>query len=662
MLFTWFHISNYKSYWEDFYINFSQWFLDDPDKNIFLIWAENWTWKTSFIKALKCLLYWFKYSNWKPLKREEIAALMNNTSSYDKWMSFQLDYVSDAWENLSLKRSRSIMWWDKLSILRDGVVLNTPEDEIENYINNMIPEWISKFFFFTWEDVKIFTEEESKKWLKEPIEVVLWINKYSELIKNLTKLKSKLTSILNFNWDFSTEWLQKLEKELEDIYNEQWLNSANTEKLKNELDKLTEEKEDKEKKMNKLFQWEILEQQSRIEEDLRNNRNKQDRIKDQIEKWKWEMQFMLLKHFCKNISDEIKYSKEVNKANAFQSEIDATIKALYQPEELISHTKRDDKFYDIIYKKLSELHWENVVNRKDFVLDINAHQEMEINNAIYSITHSSGLSIETLARDLSTYEKLKRDEAKMEEEKSKLTINTSWQEEWKSLNSDVWKLTEQITLKKSAISRLAMKWWTDFQDRIRKKEAEISKYKEDMSKQWKITEKIDRIEEYIKLLTKYINRLRSSMVEKTEEVISEKYKDICHEDIKCVKIDRDTYEISIIDSNDSVKVTHELWDAEKTLFALSIIRWLWKISELDLPLIMDAPIAPLDAEHKENFLKKYLPKAWKQVVLFSNSEHIEPTSDYYNIFAYVYNEKTLRKKSWEWEKTEVIIKDWYFKN
>ncbi len=662
MHFKWLHIDNYKQYWHDFFIDFSEWFNPNNEKNIMLIWAENGTWKTSFIKAIKYVLYWFKTSNWRPLPKTEIAELINNTSNLwekddDNGFSFQLDYVSDAWEDMSIRRSRKILWWEKLELIANWKVLDMNYEDISDYINNLIPEWISKFFFFTWEDVKIFTEEEEKKWLKDPIEVVLWINKYSNLIDHLEKIKRRYES----REKYTDDYLKKLEDELYELESKSETSSSAKEEAQKEVDELQKQVNEIQEKMDKLFNWEALDKKDIVNEKLLKNKNEQERIRNKISLWKWELPILLLKWFCNDITKEIKYSKEVNQASAFQKEIDATIKALYQPEEIISHTKWDDKYYDIIKNKLLELHWEKAVNKKEFVLDINSHQESEINRVITTLKYKDSISWDELHDLLAKYENLSKEQELLEKEKEELSKNTTRKAEWDELNRELWDLQKKLWIKQAAMSRLA---WIDsfrLKESIKDKKREIEDYKSKQAFQNEKSLKAERIGKYIKVLESYIGTLRDREIEETENIIQEKYKDVCHEDIKYVRIDKDSYEISIIDSNNNVKVTHELWDAEKTLFALSIIWWLWKISELEIPLIMDAPIAPLDAEHKKNFLIKYLPKTWRQVILFSNSEHISPDEDHDNIYPYVYNEKTFRKESWFLKKTTVIKSDWYFK-
>jgi DNA sulfur modification protein DndD len=58
---------------------------------------------------------------------------------------------------------------------------------------------------------------------------------------------------------------------------------------------------------------------------------------------------------------------------------------------------------------------------------------------------------------------------------------------------------------------------------------------------------------------------------------------------------------------------------------------------------MDAPVASLDGIHKQNILKIFLPEAGSQVILFSNTEHIDTKEDYASLKPYIYNEITLIK-------------------
>ncbi len=664
MLFKWFRIKNFKSYGEDFYIDLSEWFSENDGKNLMLIWAKNWTWKSSFVEALNYLLYWFKNENWRQMSVSEIRDLITWDSPNRYSLSFQLDYLSDLWENFSIKRTwKDIGWlWDeKLELFLDWKPIDIAKDKLNNYINTIIPEWIAKFFFFTWEDVKVFTEEEEKYWLKKSIEAVLWITKFSDLIYKLNEIQKSYKPKTSSK---SSKELSRLQDQLSEYIEESDRIDKRYQALKDVVSGLVVEEKKLQDKIAAIPVIPSLSGQIKnLELKKENLKLEQVNYLSKISQLKSELPLLLLRAHCDKIEEAMEHSREVNKARAFQWEIEKTIKALYQPEEIISHTKRKDEYYEIIYKKLSELHWEKYFAKNEFVLDLSRAEEIEVQNII------SGLKLSRISKDwiidlLSKYEEKWREIERIDKEVLKLRKENA-ELQVSSRTNEMNELTEQL---KTISENKGIKWasllnlWrqsVEIKNNIEKIKGDMKYIEENDKTEKERCRNYEKIWKYITFLEYYVKSLRNSEIENAQNLIESKYKKICHEDIQNVEIDKDTCEISVINSLWTVKKTTALWDAEKVLFALSIIWWLWRASWLDLPLIMDAPVASLDGIHKQNFLKIFLPEAGSQVILFSNTEHIDTKEDYASLKPYIYNEITLIKPIVSWESPRVEIVDKY---
>ena len=88
---------------------------------------------------------------------------------------------------------------------------------------------------------------------------------------------------------------------------------------------------------------------------------------------------------------------------------------------------------------------------------------------------------------------------------------------------------------------------------------------------------------------------------------------------------------------------------------LDDLKRLAKTTELNCPIVIDAPLNELDLEHQDSILEKYLPEAAKQLVMLTNDSQLN--KDKVNkIYTYTYNQKTLQKQK-DW--TSRLV-DWYF--
>jgi len=68
---------------------------------------------------------------------------------------------------------------------------------------------------------------------------------------------------------------------------------------------------------------------------------------------------------------------------------------------------------------------------------------------------------------------------------------------------------------------------------------------------------------------------------------------------------------------------------ERQIFILALYQAIIKISNNDIPFVIDTPYARIDAIHREEISKKFFPKISKQVIILSTDEEI--TEDYYPI-------------------------------
>jgi DNA sulfur modification protein DndD len=130
-------------------------------------------------------------------------------------------------------------------------------------------------------------------------------------------------------------------------------------------------------------------------------------------------------------------------------------------------------------------------------------------------------------------------------------------------------------------------------------------------------------------LGKYREEIAKSHMLRLEHLITESFnqlhrkKRIGHS----VSIDRDSYDIKLVERNGKHVSSEELSAGERQLLAISILWALAQASGRKLPTIIDTPLGRLDSKHRNLLVQNYFPRASHQVILFSTDEEI--TSRYY---------------------------------
>lgn len=90
-----------------------------------------------------------------------------------------------------------------------------------------------------------------------------------------------------------------------------------------------------------------------------------------------------------------------------------------------------------------------------------------------------------------------------------------------------------------------------------------------------------------------------------------------------ITIDRDSFRVRVIRWDQTELPKERLSAGEKQLLAIAILWALAKASQRPLPVVVDTPLARLDAEHRRRLLTEYLPNVSHQVVVLSTDTEVD---------------------------------------
>ena len=90
-----------------------------------------------------------------------------------------------------------------------------------------------------------------------------------------------------------------------------------------------------------------------------------------------------------------------------------------------------------------------------------------------------------------------------------------------------------------------------------------------------------------------------------------------------ITINRDSFRIRVVRWDQTELPKERLSAGEKQLLAIAILWALAKASQRPLPVVVDTPLARLDAEHRRRLLTEYLPNVSHQVVVLSTDTEVD---------------------------------------
>ena len=146
---------------------------------------------------------------------------------------------------------------------------------------------------------------------------------------------------------------------------------------------------------------------------------------------------------------------------------------------------------------------------------------------------------------------------------------------------------------------------------------------EDISTNVVLTKKVE------KALDEYSEKLKGKKIQLLENYILDSLNILFHKKdfVGKVSIDKNTFEITLYDTDQNTIEKNELSEGEKQLFATSILWALAKTSGRSLPFIIDTPLARLDVEHRDKLVEEFFPSASHQTIILSTDSEI--TKPYY---------------------------------
>ena len=486
------------------------------------------------------------------------------------------------------------------------------------FIEQLIPKGIVKLFFFDGEQIqKIADEGEEDKHIKSSFDALLGLDLVKQLINDigltiLRNSKGEIKKILE-EINLLTKEKDESEKKIESLHDKQ----INLETKIGFLQKQADVQEANFKKIGGEFarnREELTIEKARVESKLENTE------KEIRELCSDTLPFSLIPKQLEEIKNEIK---------ADQQKIEDSFEKIILEknfQDLLDNIKSESFLPDInndvkqnVTKQIDELlknKIESISNPTKTTFNLSANDMNHAIQLIDNVNDSAEQKIENLAmsynNDSNSLEQTKvgLDSAPREDEMGPIFSElTQTSRELGELENELDHLLTLESQEKSLVTLVNSKIRTNLtkkhEDKKRMAGLEIGSNVQDV-------------------LEDYANSLRSKKLELLESYILDKLQVLLHKKnfIEKISIDAETFEVKLYKGNDDEITKDMLSKGELQMYATAVVWGLALTSGRPLPFMIDTPLARLDEEHRKSIVEKFYPNASHQTIILSTDSEV----------------------------------------
>lgn len=707
-------LKNFKSYEDKTTINLRP----AANKNIVLIGGENGAGKSTLFEAIKVCIYGataFGYVGQNYYYTEKIKGMICNNAYLSKnietYVKLDISFEQGMEElNYTLVRK----WNYSNHKLHETFAVYLGEKELhgedfhyfEEYLKSELPPSMFDFFFFDGEELNsMFTGQNSSSGLKQAVLQLLNYNSFELLRKQLlhysreNEKNSDALKAAQENYDLCS-------KELTEAKN----NKISLEKAIQEYEIQLSDKIAEREKLENEFRRSggiLDEERNALTAEIASIENKRSEISMEIRDYCNDLlPFVLLQNELSELENQVHLETESNIYNSFKQKLSSTVITKAFHNTFSNQELSSDSAEQISKNIIEQLFDVNLHKDVEMILHLSKEQQQQIfticntvrrdktnipkkyekyNN--YSIRLkqlreqlNSSVSEELLENYLKDMALLNKDESRirvsLENAKTRLhgidSMLPIYEQNMRKAKN------QMITLlQESNISNISDKITSFLDDLI----ATLTQSKVELIEQefLSIFKQIIRKNNFIDALKLDKNFNSTLYIKKDYQPIDlyhaisnvgftsleQKYGSLFLEDLFAYAGETDEKKIleklnnnlmsGMITIHTKVDIK-SLSNGERQVFVLCLVWAILKVSNVNIPFIIDTPYARIDTTHRNGLSTLYLPNISKQVIILSTNEEIDHEL-YQTIKPYVCNEYLL---VYDTEKRKTTVKNNYF--
>lgn len=611
-------------------------FRQSNDKNLYCLYGNNGFGKTSLIRCAKLLflgtgLNEGKAPNlisqfWKEKTLPPKTLILGgqgfggilNKHALKEWQSeyyvafsgsFQGKrfYIERRFGNVLTKELQEI-----LTLKLDDMVYKN--DEAQDKLATILPPLFVEFFFFDGEEIGSISGN-IRTGLKEKMEVILQITPIKILLEQMQKTRKELIENEEKNGQ-NKEQLDSNARKLDDAQKDLEVTEKHIHTLSTKIQELQENIEQAQTTLHTLIANTDSERKLHI--------SSKDNAENNLAKTK------------NNLKESLKYVVSTANSDLIQS--------LQQYMQTLQESVRNDDIggFDKIVKMTGGEILKNIIANDTMVkesqreivyrLTLNLLNKMKeaatthnlpksyipynrIHNIETSITYTKHT---TLIKDIYEAKDLKKEIKAIVDILNELNIDEDKKIQQENLQEDIKAYKEELAQKnKELIEKQQIR--LELNNKIESLEKEKSLLYARINTE-RINKKLKVLESLQHIITEYKEQLIETLREELCRGIKESYKTLLPNDnIVSVEMGQD-FDITLkdIDGNE-ISVANQS-SGQKQILAIAIFWTLSKLSHSTIPLIIDTPLARIDATNRQRIIQNYYAKGHQVIVLPHNGE------------------------------------------
>lgn len=666
MLFKKIIFDNYKTYYGiqkvDLYIPSDV--REKEGKNIILIGGLNGAGKTTILRAIKDVLYGKREISGEEYKkvfsnvinntffneggRECSVSLVLETDSGEEW-TIKVKWFFNAYKMMTMDEREVTIKSPKMYMPKKNLVQNI--EQYNRLIDKIMPYYASPFFIFDGEEVKEIIVRQEKAEMREAIHKITGMNSYTQLIKDLNTLKIDIESKMikaqrgsqAHNLKLQLNEVQSTLTELETKKKDYIIKIRN----KEEKIDLLREKRNKIFSRNSRSREEIVKRQGKLLSEIEQNKNNLDALlKDSIVS-------IILKNNVLELKRQLKLENDTRNAKLVKQ---TSLKPYRQFMESLLNIPTTPALTSEQIKQISQIGEDIWINQHEIKVSVdNEIKELhDISSRDYQVLQNYQIQDQqSISSLINKIEKLEQEFEATEVELRNAPEFKDTAEENEKIDN-LTKNVGQLTLQLKSVNNKIQKE-NDVKISITNKLTRSSENNGDLIQ---LKEQLENTKSVIFALTRYVSEVTTLKAIFIKEEFSKMLFKLFRKQDEFGKVEFDVKTFTVRLFNDKMQEVsiNDRSAGEMQMISSALIWALIKVSDLELPVVIDTPLGRLDSHHRNQLINHYYNELSNQVIILSTDTEI--TQDYVNVMrANSYKQYML---DYNETKKYTLIRDGYF--
>mgnify|MGYP005848067571 CR=1 FL=1 len=508
---------------------------------------------------------------------------------------------------------------ESLKVTRDGI----PDEDLSNnwleYVDHFVPVGLAELFFFDGEKLEqIAQSNNAAKMLSSAINSLLGLDLVDRLEKDLVVYERDLSKKQKSKKEVSeVEVVESKLKTLENEYKE--LYQVKRARAIGRVDQTLKEKETATENFEKNG-GQIFESRKAIEAQKSVLQEEEKRVKQHMcEQAAGTLPLLLVQNLIEEVSNQAESENSAEHKDILHETL------LQQKDKLSKELKKWKADADITKKVSDFLNFEiTKLKRGDQI------------SAYLGLDRSEYIALKRLDRNTLEFEarnakSLLNQAGKLAEEIQKINDQLARVPDDQAIADFARELARASNEHEKAVAELKTVEYdlTQKSKSITEVKRKLHKMLDKNVDQLTDSERVERKIRYAEKVRNTMRRFKATVLERKirliEELILDSFRQLLRKKdlLTAVKIDPETYNMSLLGRNGEDLPPNRLSAGERQILAVSTLWGLAKASGRAMPNVIDTPMARLDSEHRMHLVENYFPNASHQVVILSTDEEID---------------------------------------